>query len=361
MTAGSTTTIDLNRLLAMMVERKAYILHLIGGTTPMISSYHGGLTPLLNEPIPVNEVTEIIKNALTPVQKDQLLKVKEISMTISVEGLSRFRGSIFYQRGTLAGVFKRIPPEPIPIDMLGLPSLVKEFPKKRGGLFLIAGPRSSGKSASLASIVNYFLTTTPSHIVSVENPIEFLLKNQQGVIYQREVGVDTLSFNQAVITAAKQGPDLLVLSDLPNIETISTVLHLAATGQMVLASFSANGAILALEQIVEIFPPHQQIQIRTHLSFALDTVLGHTLVEKNDKSLSLVVEILFGNSAVKQAVKEGRFASLLQIMQNSRDEGMMPQEFVLKGLVKKGEITKEEAMAKAVRPEEMRRLLAASY
>lgn len=327
----------------------------------MISSYHGGLTPLLNEPIPVTQVTEIIKNALTPVQRDQLFKGKELSMTISVEGLSRFRGSIFYQRGTLAGVFKRIPPEPIPLDILGLPPLVKEFPKKRGGLFLIAGPRLSGKSASLASIVNHFLATTPSHIVSIENPIEFLLKNQQGVVYQREVGVDTLSFPQAVITAAKQGPDLLVLSDLPDVETIATILHLAATGQMVLASFTANGVVLALEQMVEIFPPHQQPQIRTHLSFALDTVLGHTLVEKTDRSLNLVVELLFGSTSVKQAIKEGRFASLLQIMQNSRDEGMIPQEFALKGLVKKGEITKEEAMAKAVRPEEMKRLLASSY
>lgn len=352
---------ELNKLLALMVERKAYVMHLVAGNPPKVSSSQGDLIPLLNESLSVQEVKEIIEGALTVPLRAQLLKNREVSVTISVEGLSRFRGSIFFQRGTLAGVFKRVPPEPVPLDLLGLPPLVKEFPKKHSGLFLIVGPRGSGKSASLASIVNHFLATTPSHIVSIESPIEFLLKNQQGVIYQREVGVDANSFIQAVITASKQNPDLIVLSDLPNMETIAAVLQLAATGQMVLASFPAKGPILALEQMVEIFPPHQQPQIRTHLSFALDTVLGQTLIEKNDRSYGLVVEILLGNSSVRQAIKEGRFASILQIMQNSRDEGMLTQEFVLKGLVKKGEVAKEEALSKAVRPEEMKRLLSMAY
>lgn len=353
--------LDLNQLLAILVEKKGFMLHLIPGSLPMMSPYHGDLTPMLNEPIPLSALKEILEGALSPTMRSQLIQKKEVSITISVEGVSRFRGTIFFQRGTLAGVFKRIPPEPVPIDLLGLPPIVKEFPQKKSGLFLIIGPKGSGKSASLGGIVNHFLGTTPCHIVSIENPIEFILKNQKGLIYQREVGTDIISIVQGVITAVKQNPDLIVLSDLSDIETIYTVLQLAATGQMILATFSANGIILGLEQLVELFPPHQQTQIRTHLSFAVDTVLGQTLVEKTDGSCNLVTEILLGNHAARQAIKDGRFGALLQIMQNCRDEGMITQEILLKAMVKKGEITKEEAMAKAIRHEEMKRLLSVAY
>lgn len=352
---------ELNQYLVLMLERKAQSLHLVAGSPPLFRSPQGVMSPLTNDPLNPAEIKSLIENSLSADQKMTLAKEKELSATYSVEGVSRFRCHVFYQRGTLAAVFRTSPPQPASLGDLGIPDFIKDLIMKPHGLVLIVGPRGSGKSHTLAALTDFLLETKPYHIVSIENPIEFLFRNKKGVIYQREVGSDTVSYKSGLSSATRQNPDVLVVTELPDMETIAAVLSAAATGQMVLASVTANGVVMAIEQLIEVFPPHHQQQVRSQLGMGLEVMLGHTLVAKQGGGSALVLEVLIGTPAVRALIREGKLAQLLQAMNSGRDAGMQSQEVALKTMVKKNLVTQEEAVAKAVRPEELKRLLAMPF
>jgi len=292
-------------------------------------------------------------------QKTTLSENKELNTAYSVEGLGRFRATIFYQRGTLAGIFRLMPASAPDLDELGLPPVLKEAAAKPQGLILIVGPRGSGKSQTLAALLDHLLSTRGIQIIAIENPIEFLLKNQKGVIYQRELGSDAVSFKQALRTALRQNPDVLVLSELPDLETITTVLAAASSGQLVIATFTANGVIMALEQMIDTAPPHTQQYLRSQLAAGLELAISQLLVNmENEGGMVLALEVLIGSVPVKNSIREGRIPQLVTAMNNGRDFGMISQELALKNLVKKNLVNLEEAMSKAARPEELKRLLA---
>lgn len=349
---------DLKQLLALMVERKGEILHLVGGSPPLMKSPASPLSPLTGEALSVNDVKLLLEDALSPMQKEMLWQFKEISTAYSVEGLSRFRATIFHQRGTLAGVFKLTPPNPASLEELGLPPVLKDIVVKPQGLVLLTGPKGSGKSQTLAALLNYLLETRPVQIVSIENPIEFLLRNKKGVIYQREIGTDTPGFSQALRTALRQNPDVLALSELPDLETVGSVLAAASAGQLVIATVTANGILMTLEQMIELAPPHYQQALRSQLGAGFEIGISQLLLTKKQGGLVPAYEILIGSVNVKNTIREAKIPQLLQIMNNSRDLGMVSQEVALKNLHKKNLIDMEEAMAKAVRPEELKRLAA---
>lgn len=349
---------DLNQLLVLMVEKKGEMLHIVAGSPPMTKPQSGSLFPLTSEVLSSAEVKAILENALTAEQKKALSEEKELNTAYSVEGLGRFRTTIFFQRGTLAAVFRLMPQNPPDLDELGLPPILKEIAAKPQGLILIIGPKGSGKSQTLAALLDHLLSSRGIEVFSIENPIEFLLKNQKGVIYQRELGTDALSFKQALRTALRQSPDVLVLSELPDLETVHGVLGAASSGQLVVATITANGVLMAIEQMVDLAPPHAQVHLRSQLAAGLELALSQLLVTMQDGSMAMALEVLVGTLQAKNTIREGRIQQLVSVMNNGREHGMISQELALKNLIRKNLITSEEAMSKAARPEELKRLLA---
>jgi twitching motility protein PilT len=349
---------ELRNLLVLLVERKANVLHLVAGSPPLAKVRGGPLTLLLTDPLSVSDIKEMLEKTLSPSQKEKLEKERELNTAYSVEGVGRFRLSIFFQRGTLAGILRLIPPTPPSIEELGLPSILKDAISKPQGLILIAGPKGSGKSQTLAAVLDFLLNTKPVQIVSLEDPIEFLLKNKKGIIYQREVGTDVASFKQGLVTALRQNPDVIALTDLPDHETIGGVLSAASTGQLVIATINANGVVMALEQMIELAPQHFQQTWKSQLAVSLELALGQLLLNKKSGGLVLASEILIGNSQSKSLIREGKFSQLVACMNNNRDIGMISQEIAIRTLMKKNLVELEEAIGKAARPEELRRLAA---
>lgn len=349
---------DLNQLLILMIERKGLILHLVGGSPPLCKTQENLLLPLTNDILSVTEVKTILDNALTPSQKETLEKQKELNTGYSVEGVSRFRANIFYQRGSLAAVFRLTPPTPQSLETLGLPPILKETVVKPQGLILIAGPKASGKSQTLAALLDFLLENRSIQIVSLENPIEFLLRNKKGVIYQREIGTDAPTYKQAIQTALRQNPDIMAVTEFPDFETTTEVLAAASSGILVIATIKANGVIMALEQIIEMAPPHYQQIIKSQISAGLELAVSQLLLNKKGGGTVLGLEILTGTANAKNIIREGKLQQLVSLMNNNRDQGMISQELFLRNLSKKNLIDMEEAQAKAARPEELKRMSA---
>lgn len=349
---------DLHQLLKLMVEKKGHVLHLAAGSPPMCKSKSGPLVPLTSDPLSSADVKTIIESTLSNQQKETLQETKELNAAYGVEGLGRFRTTIFFQRGTLAGIFRLMPQTHPDLDELGLPPILKEAAARPQGLILIVGPTGSGKSQTLAALLDYLLSTRGIQIVSLENPIEYPLKNQKGVIYQREIGTDAMSFKQALHTALRQNPDVLVVTEFPDFSTITSVLAAAASGQLVIATLPANGIIMALEQMIDLAPPHSQGYLRSQLASSLELAISQLLLNMKEGGLVMALEVLIGTGPIKAMIREGRIPQLVTAMNNSRDQGMISQELALKNLAKKNIISAEEGMTKAARPEEFKRLLA---
>ncbi len=348
---------DLNQLLASLVEKKGVALHLVPGSPPLFRSSREGFAPLGDTPLAAEDSNALLLGALNDEQKSLLSQNKEISIAYSIQGVGRFRTSIFYQRGSLGAVFRLLPQGVPELDQLNLPPVLKEIDKKSQGLILIAGPKGSGKSHTLAAVLDFLLSSRGVQIISLENPIEFLLKNKKGVIYQREIGTDARSFKEAVQTALRQNPDVLALSELSDLESVMSVLTASSSGQLVIATISANGILMALEQLIELAPPHHQAYLRGQLGAGFELGISQLLLRGQDGSAVLAAEILIGTPAIKGTIREGKMQQLLNTMNNNRDAGMISQEFALKNLTKKNLISAEDALAKAVRPEELKRLL----
>ncbi len=341
-----------------MIERKGLILHLVGGSPPLYKSTENQLLPLTNEILSAADVKATLENVLTPSQKEILEKQREFNTAYSVEGVSRFRANIFYQRGTLAAVFRLTPPTPQSLEDLGLPNLLREIATKPQGLILIAGPKGSGKSQTLAALLDYLLENRSSQIVSLENPIEFLLRNKKGVIYQREIGTDAPTFKQALQTAMRQNPDVLAVTEFADFETMMGVLAAASSGILVIGTTTANGVIMALEQMIELAPPHYQQIIRNQISAGLEIAVSQLLLNKKGGGAVLGLEILIGTTNVRNAIREGKIPQLITLMNNNREQGMITQELYVRNLSKKNLINVEDAQAKVARPEELKRMSA---
>lgn len=350
---------ELNALLAQLVEKKATILHLVGGAPPLMRNLGSPLSPLVEEILSPADVKAALEAILSPSQKETLERDREVNAAYGVERLSRFRVSIFYQRGTLAGIFRLTPAAPQSLESLGLPSLIKDSVAKPQGLVLIVGPKRSGKSQTLAAILDYLMEAKSMQIVSLEDPIEMVLRNKRGVIYQREIGTDVPDFKQGLATALRQSPDVLALSDLPDYDTVAGVLSVAAAGQLVIATMTANGVVSAFELMLEMAPPHFQQAMRSLLANSLELAVGQLLVnKKGGGGLAPAFEILAGTMQSRNLIRDNKLGALVQYMNNNREAGMVSQELALKNLARKGTIDMDEAISKAARPEELRRLAA---
>ncbi len=312
-----------------------------------------GSTALYSE-----QVKEMISSILTKEQIDTFEKEKELDCSFAISG-ARFRVNVHYQRGSVAAAFRTIPNEIPSIETLRLPKTIIDFAKEPRGLVLVTGPTGAGKSTTQAAMIDFINSTRSAHIITVEDPIEFIHKNKKSVIEQREIGFDTKSFPNALRHVLRQDPDVILIGEMRELETISTAITAAETGHLVISTLHTNDAVQTIDRIIDVFPPHQQNQIRMQLSLSLQGIVSQQLLPTADGIGQVVaVEVLKVNSAVRNIIRKGTTQDLYSIMEIGSKHGMQTMDNALKELVKEGIITMQTAIERAVNPENFEKMLA---
>jgi twitching motility protein PilT len=341
-----------------MKEKGASDLH-IRVPVPPVFRIDGNLVPQTDLPPVTPEYAEnVFKQITTPEQREKFYQDKELDFAYGVSKLARFRVNVLQQRGTLSIAFRMIPFEVPTIDELGLPQVCKELVLKARGLILVTGPTGSGKSTTLAAMIHHLNQTLARNVITIEDPIEYLHRNIKCIIAQREVGTDTKSFDQALVHALRHDPDVILVGELRDLETISTAMRAAETGHLVMGTLHTTDAPQTVDRIIDIFPPNQQQQIRLQFSQVIEAVLSQTLLPRaSGKGRVAAFEIMIANAAVRNLIREGKTYELHNVMQLSAAEGMQTLDQALADLVRKKLVTLEEAMMKSSSPEKLKKLL----
>jgi twitching motility protein PilT len=341
-----------------VVDRRASDLHLTAGAPPMVRS-RGRLVALEGFPVlTATDTREIIYSILSGSQRQRLETNWQIDFAYAVPGQARFRVNAYFQRGALGAAFRLIPFEVTPLDQLGLPPVIREFADKPRGLVLVTGPTGSGKSTTLASIIDVINETREDHIMTIEDPIEFLHRHKRCIVNQRELGADATSFAEALKAALRQDPDVILVGEMRDIETISTAITAAETGHLVFATLHTQDAPQTIDRIVDSFSADQQGQIRAQLSIALQGIVTQTLIPTADGSgRAVAAEVMVPTPAVRNLIREAKTHQLYSVIQTGSAFGMQTMDASLAGLVRDGKITKAVAEQRAHSVEEMNRLL----
>lgn len=334
----------LPQLLKSLVDQDGSDLHLSAGSPPRLR-VHGRLLPLDIPSLTPKQTKDLCYSVLTENQKTKFELSLELDFAFSVKEVARFRANLYQQKGAVSAAFRVIPNEIKALQSLGLPDVVEKLCYLPRGLILICGPTGSGKSTSLAAMLDQINTKRQGHIVTVEDPIEYVHQHKGCVINQREVGSDTKSFAAAIKSALRQDPDVVLLGELRDLETISMAMTTAETGHLVLATLHTNNCISSITRIIDAFPPHQQAQIRTQLSFSLQAVVTQVLIPTNDMGRALCTEILIPNTAIRAMIRDGKVHSIYSAMQTGQDEsGMHTMNQSLLDLVKRRRISIDQAL-----------------
>jgi twitching motility protein PilT len=350
--------INFHQLLKDLVERGGSDLHITTNSPPQIR-VDGQLTPFDIPPLTAVETKQLCYSILTESQKHKFEEESELDLSFGVKGLSRFRGNIFIQRGAVAGVFRVIPYKILTFEELGLPPVVKTLAEKPRGLVLVTGPTGSGKSTTLASIIDRINTERRDHIVTIEDPIEYLHPHKGCLVNQREVGADTKSFKHALKYVLRQDPDVVLIGELRDLETIEAALTLAETGHLCFATLHTNSCAQTMNRIIDVFPPYQQTQVRTQLSFVLEGVLSQTLVPKaSGRGRALALEVMVPNPAIRNLIREDKVHQIYSQMQVGQDKfGMQTMNQSLMTLLSKRIITIDDALGRSPEPDELKQML----
>ena len=349
--------IDLHALLTLVVERGASDLHLTTGSRPQLR-LNGHLTPLENFPeLTPNVIQRVMYAAITQKQRERFEEVLELDFAYSVPGKARFRVNMYRQRDSVGAAFRLIPFEIKKIEDLGLPPGIANFAMLPRGFVLVTGPTGSGKSTTLAAIVDLANRQRRDHIMTVEDPIEFLHRHQSCMVNQREVGEDTHSFGNALKHVLRQDPDIILVGEMRDLETISVALTAAETGHLVFATLHTQDAAQTIDRIIDVFPPHQQQQVRVQLAGSLQGVVCQTLARTTDgKGRVVATEVLVATPAIRNLVREGKTHQIYSAMQAGSQHGMHTLDQHLADLVKRGHITYETGLEKCHHIEEFNRL-----
>jgi twitching motility protein PilT len=350
--------VSLHQLLKTMAEKGASDMHITTGTPPLLR-IDGSVLPLKLPPLGPVETKQLCYSILTDEQKLEFEKNNELDLSFGVKGLSRFRANLFVQRGAVAGAFRTIPFKVMSFEELGLPKVVAELTDKPNGLVWVTGPTGSGKSTTLASIVDKINSEQRLHIITIEDPIEFLHPHKLSVVNQREIGSDTASFKQALKYVLRQDPDVVLVGEMRDLETIEAALTIAETGHLVFATLHTNSAISSINRIVDVFPPHQQQQIRSKLSFVLMGVITQTLLPKLDQpGRACAMEIMVPNPAIRNLIREDKIHQIYSQMQVGQDKfGMQTMNQSLYSLFTRRIISLEDAMSRSLEPDELRMMI----
>ncbi len=344
-------------LLEEVIKKKASDLHLQVSLPPMLR-VDGALMPVNGtEPLTEETLEALVFAILDEDQKQILLKDKEFDFSFAFGDLGRFRVNAFHERGNLAAALRLIPNEILSIEQLGLPPVVNKFADYPRGLVLVTGPTGSGKSTSLAAMVNKINHERATHIVTIEDPIEFTHKSIKSVIVQREVHYDTYSFSAALRSSLRQDPDVVLIGEMRDLETISSAITIAETGHLVFATLHTNSAAQSIDRMIDVFPPHQQPQIRSQLANILMAICSQRLVPSIGGGRIAAAEILVATPAVRNIIREGKSHQLEAVIQTGAEFGMQSMDKTLVTLIHNGTITYEEARNYAVDLDELDRLM----
>jgi twitching motility protein PilT len=349
---------DFADILMEVVKRKASDLHITVGASPMVRQ-RGSLVPIEGLPILTPADTrEIVYSILTSGQRQRLETDWQLDFSYSIPGHARFRVNAYFQRGTLGAAFRLIPNETVPIEKLGLPSVIRDFAKKPRGLVLVTGPTGSGKSTTLASIINEINETRDEHILTIEDPIEFLHRHKKCIVNQRELGTDAPSFSAGLKAALRQDPDVILVGEMRDMETIGTALTAAETGHLVFATLHTQDAPQTVDRIIDVFPSNQQGQVRMQLSVSLQGIVTQTLIPTADgTSRAVACEILMPTPGVRNLIREHKTHQIYSLIQTGASHGMQTMDMSLASLVRQGAITLATAETRSSNPQELRRLL----
>jgi len=348
---------DLKSLLTLTVERKASDLHLISGSPPTIR-VDGELIPVPNEPVLSPDALQILlKEVLTAEQLERLTVNKEIDFSLSFSENARFRVNAYTQKRTWAVAFRLIPLTIPRIDELGLPSILHHFTTMRQGFILVTGPTGHGKSTTLAAMLDEINQNQARHIVTIEDPIEFVFKPQESIISQREMNLDSHSWTIALRSALREDPDVVLVGEMRDHETIAAALTIAETGHLVFATLHTNSAAQTVDRIVDVFPEEQQGQVKLQLSNVLEAVISQRLVPALEGGRVVATEAMMATTAIRTTIREGKTHQIDSIIQTSSEMGMNTLEASLADLVLQGKIGLEVAKSYALRPEQLSRLI----
>ena len=352
----SNADVRIESLLEECVRTKASDLHLQVGLPPILR-IDGALQPVsgygnLDEPT----VERLVFSTLEEDQKQILIKDKEFDYSFSFGDLGRFRVNAFHEKGNLAGAFRLIPNEIQSINELGMPSVVTSFADFPRGLVLVTGPTGSGKSTTLAALVDKINREKSVHIITIEDPIEFTHKSLRSVVVQREVHYDTYSFSAALRSALREDPDVVLIGEMRDLETISAAITIAETGHLVFATLHTNSASQSIDRMIDVFPPHQQPQVRSQLANILQAICAQRLIPAIGGGRVVAAEILIANPAVRSVIRDGKTHQLDTIIQTGADQGMQTMDRTLVKLIQTGVITYDNAREYAVDLQEFERL-----
>ena len=350
--------VNLHQLLRAMIEKGASDMHVTTGSPPLLR-IDGAIVPLKLPPLSPMETKQLCYSVLTEEQKIQFEKNKELDLSFGVKNLSRFRANIFLQRGAVSGAFRSIPFKILSFDELGLPAVVSEIASKPRGLILVTGPTGSGKSTTLASIIDKINNETRQHIVTIEDPIEYLHPHKRSIVNQREIGSDTSTFKQALKYVLRQDPDVVLVGEMRDLETIEAALTIAETGHLVFATLHTNSAIQSINRVIDVFPPHQQSQVRAQLSFVLEGVLSQLLLPRaGAPGRALALEVLVPNAAIRNLIREDKVHQIYTQMQvGQQKHGMQTMNQSLYSLYARRMISLEEALGRSSEPDELRTMI----
>ncbi len=354
--SGPVNSID--DLLERMVARSASDLHLTVGAEPTVRvmgqlermEEFGRLTP--------EDTQRLLYRMMSTEQQKHLEIKRQLDMSHSIPGLARFRVNIYFQRESLGAAFRMIPTELKTLEQLGVPKALEELANKPRGLVLVTGPTGSGKSTTLAAMIDLINRTRQDHIMTIEDPIEFLHRHKRCIVNQREIGPDAISFAEALRGALRQDPDVILLGEMRDLETIATALTAAETGHLVFATLHTQDAPSTVDRLIDVFPGPQQEQVRVQIAATLQGVVTQTLLPRADGSGRIpAVEILFPDDAVRNLIRQGKVEQIYSIMQTGSNRGMQTLEQALADFVVRGLVTEEIALNRSSRPEQLAGLL----
>ena len=347
----------LNDLLNLVVDNEASDLHLTVGTPPVIR-VDGELIQTDLDVLTPMDTRSLVYNMLTSEQQKEFEEKMELDLSYSVHGFGRFRVNVYRQRGCIAAAFRIVPSSIPSLEELGVSNVCKAMAELHKGLVLVTGPTGSGKSTTLAALIDTINENSRKHIITIEDPIEYIHYHKKSIVNQRELHVDTASFGGALRHVLRQDPDVVLVGEMRDLETIGAGMTLAETGHLVFGTLHTTDAAQTINRIVDMFPPHQQAQVTTQLSFVLRAVVAQQLIpQASGKGRVVAQEILLVNSAVQNIIREHKIQQLYTIMQTAQSSGMTTFENSLKALYVKGEITYDEALRHSLRQEELARML----
>ena len=349
--------LDLIRILEYALEKKASDVHLTVGRPPIVR-IRGELLPMEQDPMSPDDVRQICYSIMSMVQRNTFEELGEVDFSWSLPQLNRYRVNVYRQRNSCDAAFRMISNQIPTFEEIRLPEIFKELALKPRGLFLVTGPTGSGKSTTLAAMVGHINNNRRCHVLTIEDPIEYMHKHNLSLVNQREVGGDTSSFGKALRSALREDPDVILVGEMRDYETISTAISAAETGHYVMSTLHTTTAAMTIDRIIDSFPPHQQQQVKSQLSTVLEGIVCQQLIRTVDRQeIVPVFEILIVNDAVRNLIREGKISQIDTVIQTNIKKGMAPMDYSLAQLVKSNIITREDAEFRCVDPEVFHRYL----